>query len=136
MSYPAAALQKAIYDALMADSALAAGMDGAVRAYDQVPAGAKFPYVTIADAQIIDDGNTCEADQFVAFVDLQVWSRVVGNVECKTIAGLVRSAIMAGVTPAAWTVTATDHRDTTHSMDPDGKTARARLNFRFLIQPT
>jgi len=135
MSYPAAALQKALFDALTGNAALAAAMGGAVRAYDIVPPSAAFPYLTIADAQILDDGDTCEADRFEANADVQVWSRAVGSVEAKTISGAVRAAIAAGLTATGWLVTVIDCRSVQHFMDPDGLTARARLSFRFVIEP-
>lgn len=135
MSYPAAALQKAIYDAVMADSALATAMGGTVRAYDRVPSPPTFPYITIPDGQFIDDGDTCEADRFEGYVDLQVWSRAVGQVEAKSIAAALRGCILSGLTITGWTANVIQHQQTIHSMEGDGLTARARLTFRFILEP-
>lgn len=135
MSYPAAPLQKAIYDAIMGSATLAAAMGGTARAYDRVPPNPPFPYITIPDGDVIDNGNTCEHDAFEVYVDLQVWSRAVGNVECKTVAGVLRDVIMAGLTITGWVATVIDCERILHFMDPDGETARSRATFRFLIEP-
>lgn len=139
MSYPAAELQKALYDTIIVNAALKAAMGGEARAYDIVPAEPEFPYITIGQAQLLDEGDTCEDNRFEALCDLQVWSRDtdnVGQVECKRVSGALRDALLAGLTmDAAWLVKVHDHRSTDHFMDPDGITARARLSFRFLIEP-
>lgn len=135
MSYPAAPLQKAIYDAIMGSAALASAMGGTARAYDRVPSDPVFPYITIPDGDFVDAGDTCENDRFEAFVDLQVWSRAVGNVECKTIAGELRDAVLGALTIAGWSAPVIQCERTLHLLDPDGLTARSRLTFRFIIEP-
>jgi hypothetical protein len=137
MSYPAVPFQKGLRDALLADAAVQAAMGGEVRAHDFVPPNAAFPYITLGEAQFLDDGDACEDDAYEAFIDLQVWSRskTPGSIEAKHIAGAMRGALLGGVTVEGFRVTATDHRSTDHFRDPDGLTARARLNFRFLLEP-
>jgi len=135
MSYPAAPLQKAIYDAIVGSATVATAMGGTARAYDRVPPDAVFPYITIPDGDFIDDGDTCETDAFEVYVDLQVWSRAVGNVECKTVSGVLRDVILAGLTITGWNATVIEYQRTFHFMDPDGETARSRVTFRFLIEP-
>lgn len=133
----AAYLQKAIYDATLADAALKSAMGGTVRAYDRVPPNAVFPYITIADGQLLDDGDTCEQDRFEAFCVIQVWSRpaTVGSVECKTIAHALRAALQNGLSPATWIATVVQCESMDFFTDPDGITARARMTFRILLEP-
>lgn len=138
MSFPAAALQKALYDNLIANAALATAMGGTVRAYDTVPPAPAFPYVVISDGQFLDDGDTCEADRFEAFCDLHVWSRPATGpslVQSKTVAGAVRDCVLAGLTITGWTATALACDGIRHFYDADGVTGRAVVTFRFLIEP-
>jgi len=130
MTYPAAALQIAIYDKIKATGGLAA-----VGVYDSVRGVPAFPYITIGDGQFLDDGDTCEGDRYEGFVDLQIWSRVVGNIEAKTLAGTLRDAIVAGLTITGWNALSITCRTIRHFMDSDGLTARAVLTFRFILEP-
>jgi hypothetical protein len=62
------------------------------RVFDRVTTAATFPYVTIFDAQVIEDGAD-EIDADEVFFDLHIWSRKVGALEAKEIAGAVRRAL-------------------------------------------
>jgi hypothetical protein len=135
MTYPAEALQRALYDRATNDVALKTEMGGTARAYDRVPKVPVFPYITIPEGQFLDDGDTCEGNRYEVFVDLQVWSRAVGNVEAKKIAGALRAAMLAGLTVPLWTVTSIQCTSIDHLNDPDGLTSRARVSLRFLIEP-
>jgi hypothetical protein len=53
MASPGWVLQKAIYEALVANAALVALL-GAPRVYDDVPRGAAFPYVTFGPSVVRD----------------------------------------------------------------------------------
>ena len=53
MSTATAALRAAIHDALTADGALA-GILGGPKIYDEPPANAAFPYVTLGEARVSD----------------------------------------------------------------------------------
>lgn len=135
MTYPAEELQRALFSKITGDAGLISAMGGAARAFDRVPVSPAFPYVTIPAGQFTDDGDTCEDNRYEAFVDLQVWSRAVGNIEAKRIAGALRTAVLGGLTLTGWTVTATQCTSIDHFTDPDGLTSRARVSFRFLIEP-
>lgn len=135
MTYPAAPLQKGIFDALSASGSLATAMGGSVRAYDRVPDNPTFPYLTIGTAQILDDGNTCNGNFYEAFVDIHVWSRVVGQVEAKRISEFVRSVLSAAFTVTGWEIKAAQFQGAQHLDDPDGVTAHGVLSFRYLIEP-
>ena len=92
MSDPAAALQTAIIAALRADAAVAA-LVGA-RIFDRVPPpeAAPYPYIVLADVQILDDGTDCR-DQAESFTDLHCYSDKVGAMEVKRIAAAVRDVL-------------------------------------------
>lgn len=88
----ASAVQRGLYARLTADAGVVALVAG--RVFDRVPARAPFPFVTIADAQVIEDGTDCREGSEL-FVDLHVWSDAVGHVEVKKIAGAMRRALQA-----------------------------------------
>lgn len=135
MTYPAENLQRALYEKITGDAGLRAAMGGTARAYDRVPENHVFPYVTIGEGDFTDDSDSCEANRYEVFVVLQVWSRVVGNIECKRIAGALRAAILGGITVTDWNVKVNHCQSIVHSTDPDGVTSRTRVNFRFIIEP-
>jgi hypothetical protein len=110
-------------------------MGGTARAFDRVPENPEFPYITIPDGQFIDDGDTCERDRYEVFVDLQVWSRAVGNIESKKIAGALRACLLSGLPMTGWKADIIDCTSIVHSMDPDQITSRARVAMRFIIDP-
>jgi hypothetical protein len=132
MSDPALALQKAVRDTL-AGSAAVTAIVGA-RIYDRV-ANAEFPYVTIGNDQLIDDGNAC-GDAWECFVTVDAWSRGVGMTEVKSLAAAVRSALATELAVTGFSVVAGVHQTTRYLDDPDGLTSHAVVTFRYLIDPT
>lgn len=137
MTEPALELQRAIYQVLIASVGLKAAMGGTVRAYDRVPAPAPtFPYITLSEGQFLDDGVSCEDDMFEAFVDLHVWSRIVGQTEAKTISGIVRREILALTVATDWQIKIAQVSSIRHMNDPDGLTSHSVITCRFLLEPT
>jgi hypothetical protein len=134
MTGPAYALQKGIYDGLTGSAALAAAAGGAVRAYDRVDDLPVFPYFTISDVQLLDDGNTCESDMYEAFSDVHVWSRDVGSPEAKALADIVRSILLGPLSLPGWEITSATVQSIRHLTDPDGLTAHGVVTTRFLLQ--
>lgn len=123
--YPAAGLQKGIYEALTA---------AGVRAYDRVPTDYVMPYATIDDAQILDDGNTCDDDVFEVFATIHYWSRTVGQVEAKLGADTIRGALKAPFLVDGFEITSAKFESALHLTEPDGLTAHAVITFRYLLQ--
>ncbi|MFN3746702.1 MAG: DUF3168 domain-containing protein [Hyphomicrobiaceae bacterium] len=128
-----AQLQAAIFAALTG-----AGIcDG--RVYDGVPENALFPYVTIGDSQVIDDGGSeavCTGGWEV-FEDIHIWSRPPARSkrELKAIAAQVIAALsgFAGVEGYAVVVR---HLQTFRAFrDPDGLTEHGVLTVRFVLDP-
>lgn len=136
MSEPSLELQREIYQALIASDALETAMGGTVRAYDRVPPAPTFPYISFAEAQVLDNGNTCEQNLFEIFVDLHVWSRTVGMAEAKTISGAIRSVMLAIEIAADWKVAIVEFQSSRHMNDPDGLTVHSVNTYRFLLEPT
>lgn len=127
MASPDLGLQKAVFDILKANGALAAAAGG--RVYDEPPEKVVFPYVTIGEAQFIRNDATCREGGAV-YLTMHAWSRSFGYVEVKTIAGIVVGALHLAAVPAGeWQVTSLMHRQTRTFRDPDGKTSHAVIEF-------
>ncbi len=128
------ALQKAIYAALTAAPALCEG-----RVYDNPPEKKRlvFPYITIGDEQVGDDGTSC-GDGWEAFSDIHVWSRppAKSKLEAKAIAAaVVERLVTNGLAVPGFTV-AVAQLDVLRSMrDPDGITEHAVVSVRHLLTP-
>ncbi|MEM8987908.1 MAG: DUF3168 domain-containing protein [Pseudomonadota bacterium] len=87
-------VQQAVYAALSADSALQALIGAPARIYDDAPADAAFPFVTIGQARATDwhgaDGGV-EHD-----IRLYAWSRYAGRKEVKQIISAVYDIVHEG----------------------------------------
>lgn len=124
-------LQKAIFAALNTETAVAGG-----RIYDRVPENATFPYVTIGDDQVLDDGNSCD-DGWEVFADVHVWSRPDSGskAEVKDLAASVGSRLAATLTVTGFTVIIAALESSRTFRDPDGLTEHSVLTFRYVLQP-
>jgi hypothetical protein len=91
MPTAATALRAAIHAALVTDGALAALLGG-TKVYDEAPASAAFPYVTLGDARIVDASTASEAG-FEHQLTLHAWSRQGGHREAHDIAGAILQAL-------------------------------------------
>ncbi len=90
MSDPALSLQIAILGILKADAAVDALV--ADRIFDRVPPDAVVPYISFGPRQAISDDALC-LDGYEVFVQIDAWSRIVGQTEAQSIAGAVREAL-------------------------------------------
>lgn len=126
-----AALQKAVYAALNAEPAVAGG-----RIYDGVPRAVQFPYVTIGDEQVIEDGNAC-GDGWEVFVDVHVWSRpaLESKVEVKELAGAVAARLNTEIPVEGFATVLGKLQTIRIFLDPDGKTQHAVVTARYLLDP-
>lgn len=128
------AVQRAIYATLKASSALSNAFAGPPRVYDDVPKNPAFPYITIGDDQITDDGSDGECvDAQEIFSTIHVWSRELGKIECKRINDAVRMALTADFAVEGFALTLAQFRDSRVLQDPDGITKHGIVTFRFLI---
>jgi hypothetical protein len=133
---PGHALQLAIVPRLKAQVA-----DIASRVYDTVATNiagevtATFPYLQIGDDQVLPDDAEC-VDGSEIYVSVHVWSRAVGWLEAKKIAGQVRDALhLASLTITGHNLIEIRFRDARLLRDPDGKTRHIAMTFRALTEP-
>lgn len=124
------AMQRAVFARLKAYGPL-----NGVGVYDAVQPTAGFPYVTIFDVQSVEDGDDCHDGDEISF-DVHVWSRVVGSVQAKGIAGHVRKALHDFDLPLGEDHALVDLKFTDLRVfrDPDGVTTHGVVSFRALTQ--
>jgi hypothetical protein len=122
-------LQKAIYDALTAAPALVSG-----RVYDRPPTTAAFPYITIGDDQVTDDGNTC-SDSWEVFSDIHIWSRpqTQSKAEAKTLAASVVDRLRGLSSVSGYAVTVASMESARTFRDGDGITEHGVVTMRFVL---
>lgn len=144
MTFPAAPLQKAIFQTLRDDAAVVAALNGEQRIYDRVPplaapagakSGAAFPYVTIGDDQVVDDSTTC-GEAYELFATVHVWSRDVGKAAPKLLAAAIREALDAPIEIEGFAVVVHEFNDARFFREPDGVTEHGVLTFRYLVDPS
>lgn len=141
MSDPSVAIQGATYEVLSNDTVLAGLMGGTARIYDIVPPDAyasEMAYITIGEDQILDNGNSCEADIFEVFSTLHIWSRStkVGRIEAKKIAERARDILKALPAVPGFQLDGAHLERLDHLRDPDGVTAHSILVMRYLLATT
>jgi hypothetical protein len=127
-------LQKAVYAALIADTALVALLGG-TSIYDAAPRYAAFPYVVIDQMQIRDWSTGTEAGA-EHMLTLHVWSRYAGKQEAYEVSDSVRSVLDGAL------LSLEDHRliNLRHQYselkrDEDGETHHGILRFRAVTEP-
>lgn len=123
-------LQAAVVKALKEDPDLAALIGG--RVYDRVPAKPVAPYITIGDAQIVDDSNACLS---LAEYSLQIdaWSEDVGYPEVKRIGGMAAKVLDAALPMDGFAIVI--HRIRVgYSRERDNLTSRATITALYDIQ--
>jgi len=133
MSEPSLALQGALNTALRAASAVTALIE--TRVYDRVPKDPTFPYVSFGDMQVLPDQAECLEGSVEIYATIDVWSRTVGKVEAKTIAGAIVSLLhnSTALSPAGYRVVLIQHDSTHHLDDPDGLTSHSAVTFKALL---
>ena len=131
---PGEELQRLIVSTLKADAALMALVNGV---YDTVPAdawGTKLAYVSLGTTDVLDVGTDC-VDGEEHNLQIDVWSRAVGAVECKKICAAVKAALHEQ--PLELTDNAIDEvfvEGYRTFMDPDGLTTHGVVNVRVTIE--
>ncbi len=130
-------LQGGIKTALAASTDLATVMGGTLRLYQDVPADADFPYLTIGESQLVPDLAEC-IDGSEVFPVIHVWSRSHGGFEeAKKIAANVFVALAAAPITLSENKCLLIERDQLGDVsvrDPDGKTKHIACHYRALIE--
>jgi hypothetical protein len=133
MSNSTAALRAAIHDALVADGALAA-MLGGPKVYDEPPASAAFPYVTLGEARVTDFSageERLEEHQLT----LHAWSRQGGHKEAHGIAGALLQALDdAPLSPDGHQLINLRFSLADIRREADGRTYHALVRFRAVTE--
>lgn len=120
-------LQRAIKDLLRADDDLRSVIGKGV--YDNPPASAKLPYITIGESQIIRDDLTC-VDGQICYLTLHAWSGQPGFPEVKRIADrMVDLLHLAAIDVVGFRLVSLMHRNTRNFRDADGVTSHAVIEF-------
>lgn len=132
MTSPTLELQSKVVTRMKAYAPLSALIGS--RVYDNVPANAVFPYVSIGPEQILQDDADC-IESFEISFQIDAWSQAVGFPEVKRVAEEVRVSLHEYELPlidnALITLT---HRQTRIFRDPDGLTNHAALEFIALVE--
>lgn len=134
MSEPSLALQRGIFAALTANSAITALVG--TRVYDRVSPTAVFPYVRLGTDQTVSDPQDCAEESVEVFSQVDVFSRAQGKIEAKNIAGaIVRTMKVENITiESGYELQELHHADTRFLDDPDGLSTHAVLSFRALVE--
>ncbi len=129
-----AALRRAIYDALLADVALAALLGGP-HIYDEPPRQPTFPYVTLGEARVANfSAGEARAEEHQ--LTLHAWSRHGGHREAHLIAGALLQALddaplsLGGHHLVNLRFATADVR-----READGRTYHAVVRFRAVTEP-
>ncbi|MGB3539624.1 MAG: DUF3168 domain-containing protein [Mesorhizobium sp.] len=91
MTAPVADLQKAVFQILAGDNALAALLGGA-KIFDHAPADVRFPYVTFGRTSVYDWSTDTESGTEQLFT-LHIWSKAKGRKEALDIMEIVKGRL-------------------------------------------
>jgi hypothetical protein len=134
MTAASVALRAAIVAALGADAPLTSLLGGA-KIYDQPPASAAFPYVTLGESRV-SDYSTGDAPGEEHAVTLHGWSRQGGHKEAHSIAGALLQALDdAPLTLADHTLVNFRFAVADVRRESDGRTYHALVRFRAVTEP-
>lgn len=128
-------LQKAVYDALVADVALGDELGGP-RVYDAVPRGAAFPYVTFGPSTTRDwsTGTDRGAEHILT---LRAWSKAGGAREVHRVLDTVRGALdAASLSLTGHRLVNLRHEASDAVREADGETWSGTVRFRAVTEPT
>lgn len=130
MSQHSFKLQKAVYDALVGDSALSGMITGV---YDDVPEGTGFPYVVIGDDTAINIGSKT-VDALEHTLTLHVWSQYRGRKEVKEIMSRVYEVLHDySLTMTNSVLVNLRQEFETTLVDGDGITRHGVMRFRAVV---
>lgn len=124
----------------VASALTAAGVAGG-RIYDRVPKEFAFPYITIGDSQVINDGGSDSPDDcqigWEVIEDVHIWSRpeTGSKIEVKTLAASVVNTLRGIATVSDFVVHGVSLDSSRTFRDPDGLTEHTVISMRFLISP-
>ncbi|WP_094507027.1 DUF3168 domain-containing protein [Brucella thiophenivorans] len=130
-------LQRHLYAELRAVLEVSTLAEG--RVYDRVPSTdgqvtAQFPYVSFGPVNMVDDSADC-VDGETHTIQLDVWSRAVGQVECKNIVDGIRKALNRSQPELAESaVVAVNIPICQIVRDPDGLTTHGIIQVEIMVE--
>ncbi|MBV2142645.1 DUF3168 domain-containing protein [Falsochrobactrum sp. TDYN1] len=95
MTSGAAALQKALFEALRNDGELIETLGGE-RVYDRVPPKTPFPYITLGET-LSRDWSTASEPGGEHFLNIQIWAREAGRKRVLDIAAHIATRLADGM---------------------------------------
>lgn len=124
--------QKAIFDILSASVPISAAVSGV---FDDVAVNYDlFPYITIGE-DVLTEWDLDAEGGFSASVTIHTWSRVKGQVETKTIQGLIYTALhRVALTLTTYDCILCRQTEQISSKDPDGLTRHGVQTFALLLR--
>lgn len=135
LSDPMAALQKAQFDALTASTAVQNAGGGTVQVFDRV-SNESFPYVVIGEDTQDPDDTECGTVSNISST-VRVYSREVGKVQAKNIAGAIRWALDKdeGFSVTGFEILIGECRTIKVHTHQDGLTTQVELVFDYRLTP-
>ena len=131
MSDPTLEILAATVAALKAETSLTAIISD--RVYDRAPQTVVYPFVQVAELQLIADDAEC-VDGFEVYIDIHAWSRSYGSPEVRRICSAVHTALSSNfLTLSSFVMVETRHDSTRVLSDPDGETSHGIITFRALV---
>lgn len=124
-------LQAAIVKALKEDPELIGLIAG--RVYDRVPPSPVAPYITVGDAQIVDDSNACHSLAEYS-VQIDCWSEAVGYPEVKRIGAAAVRVLNAKLPLTGGAIVIHRIARLSYGRERDNLTSRAIIGPRYDIQ--
>lgn len=127
-------VQTAIYDALVADSALGALIGD--RIYDGAPSGKTFPYLSFGPSQEVTDDADC-IDGEEHFIQIDAWSREQARLgPCKDIVAAVKAVLHEAALSLTdpYALAFIRVTSTRTMLDPDGITAHGIITVQAAVE--
>lgn len=127
---PAFAFQTAIYTTLTTSpDVFAAFGSSPVLVYDRVPMNPPFPFIQMSDAQVLPGVQFQFQGTSEIYSTIHVYSRAVGKLDIKLIAGAVRTALEKNLDVTGFIACTYEYMSTRYLTDPDGLTQHAVIEF-------
>ncbi len=130
------ALRAAIYAALTGDGGLQVLIGNPARVYDDVPAAAIFPFVTLGEGSA-SDWSTMTERGAEHLITLHVWSHYEGHKEAADILGLMEALLHdAGLSLSGHALVDLSAQGSEILRDPAAAITHGVIRFRAVTEPT
>ncbi|MCU0955091.1 MAG: DUF3168 domain-containing protein [Hyphomicrobium sp.] len=127
-------LQKAVFAKLAGDAQVLALLGGA-RIYNDVPRGARLPYVTIGESTMRDWSTDSEGGH-EHFLSILVWSRANGEREVHQILSAIEVALDGtALSLPGFRLVNLRHEFSEIRREADGETSRGLMRLRAVTEP-